>query len=162
MNYIPKEVLDDFFKWFDYKSNSIYCQVASSFRGISHIRTMRFYDITDDGLLFFSRMDSQKWKDWQENTSTAILFFNEDYGQIILNGNILVENNNSKIKEYWENFPKQIQQIYPQYHDLGVIYIIPYQWEVFKINKKDYLASSKIQYKFIKDDWQREVMVVCG
>lgn len=144
--------------WFGFPEQETHIQVATSSENRPHIRTMKLYEVTQDGsCIVLSHNKTQKWRDLQVSPHIALLFVNYDFGQLVVEGVArLLTKENCQIKRYWECMPKHIQQIYTpssgkEISDhFGVISVQPLSWEILEINKVDYNKS--IRRKFVPDN----------
>lgn len=168
MDFLPPLVLESLKKWFSYPEKEIHCQVTTTLKGQPHVRTMKLYEVTPDGLLvFLSRNDTQKWRDLVECPQIAVLFLNEEYGQMVVEGTVELKTNREVplVQKYWDLMPPMIQKIYlPQDvpsnrvtgyipDSFGVIFIRPISWDVLHICKEDYLTSKRKQFRIHRGSW---------
>lgn len=168
MNKYPLFVQERLKKWFSYPEREIHCQVATTFNDCPHVRTMKLYEITDEGfLVVLSRNDTQKWRDLEKNPRATVLLLNEECGQMIAEGAVELNHTKAQIRKYWERMPFMIQKIYfntesdkPTPGDIpgsfGVIFIQPSSWDVLEICKDDYLKSTRRLFRNEKGSWSEQ------
>lgn len=155
---IPLIIHEKLRNWFGFPQQETHVQVATSFENHPHVRTMKLYEITEDGsCIILSHNNTQKWRDLQVSPYIALLFVNYDFGQLTVEGVAqLKTKENSEIKPYWECMPEPIQRIYTSSPNkeipdsFGVISVQPLSWEMLEINTVDYNKS--IRKKFFRDN----------
>lgn len=154
---IPSVINEKLRSWFGFPEKETHVQIATCFENHPHIRTMKLYEITQDGsCIVLSHNKTVKCRDLQVSPYIAILFINYDFGQLIVEGFAQLKNKNNEIKRYWDCMPESIQKIYSPLPDreipesFGVISVQPVSWEMLEINKIDYIKS--IRRKFFREN----------
>lgn len=159
MNMPPPAVIrEKLVNWFGFPEQETHVQVATSSDNHPHVRTMKLYEMTQDGsCIVLSHTKTQKWHDLQVSPYIAILFVNYGFGQITVEGVAqLKTRKNSDIRRYWECMPEPVQRIYTSSpgeeipDSFGVISVQPLSWEMLEINKIDYNHS--IRRKFFPEN----------
>jgi len=163
-----QQVKNHLANWFDYPSEKVFCQVATTLDTSPHVRTMDLYHITDEGNLILStNTHSRKWSDLHTCPNIAICIIHLDHGQIIAEGTATLKtsaNDNDTTTFYWNNhldkywqdyYIRQSQNTPPNKtpESFGLIQITPIYWEIIEINKDDYLKSPRKQFHLQKDTW---------
>lgn len=166
MNDMPDLVYQSLATWFGFPQGELYAQVATSINDCPHLRTMMLYEITsENNLVFLSRTDTQKWQNLSRNSKVAVCFANPDKGQILVEGIVTLktmQNYPTEIKNYWNNLPPNVKEIYLYDKNLdaneipesfGAIFIKPYFWEVLKLCRPDYIKSVRKQFHLRDETW---------
>ena len=161
---LPSTIHEKLLNWFGFPEKETHVQVATSFENHPHVRTMKLYEIAEDGsCVILSHNKTLKWRDLQFSPYIAILFINYDFGQLTVEGVAqLKTKENSEIKRYWEGMPEPIQRIYTSYpkkeipDSFGVISVQPLSWEMLEINKVDYNTSIRRKYYRDNGSWKTQ------
>lgn len=157
--------------WFSFPAQKAYCQMSTISNGAPHIRTMELFDVTEEGyLILLSLTYSKKWEDLQGSPRVALCMLNSDCGQIVVEGKarlISITNDLNLTHYYWNSFlsdswrqfylsravntnPKSIPSSF------GIIQIIPDAWEIFEINKEDFLKSTRKRLQLDDAGWTKD------
>lgn len=155
---LPSVINEKLMNWFGFPEQETHVQVATSSENHPHLRTMKLYEITQDGsCIVLSHNKTLKWRDLQISPYIALLFVNYDFGQLTVEGVAqLKTRENNEIKRYWECMPEPVQKIYSSSpgkeipDSFGVISVQPLSWEMLEINKIDYNKS--IRRKFFREN----------
>lgn len=155
---LPSLINDKLTNWFGFPEKETHIQVATSSENHPHLRTMKLYEITQEGsCVVLTHNKTLKWHDLQVSPYVAMLFVNYDFGQITVEGEAELKTKDSnEIKCYWECMPEPIQRIYTPSpgkeipDSFGVISVRPTSWEMLEINKIDYNKSIRRKF-FLKN-----------
>lgn len=168
---MPIELIKHYLQnWFDFPNKKLFCQVATFGNNSPHVRTMDLYHITDEGnVILLTETSTRKWHDLKENPTAAICIVNQDFGQILANGQITLNDFttdsittkyywDSCLDDYWRNFylkrdSNNIAHTIPS--SFGVIILQPRFWEILVTNQNDFLKSSRKQYHKNGETWSQ-------
>lgn len=169
MNKLPEYIEKNITLWFGFPKQEVDCQVATIGNHSPHLRTMKLYDITDEGhLVLITGTNTQKWKDLLLTPKVALCLLDLNYGQIIIEGSVSLNtqgNAAQAIESYWEDLPEFWKEIYFSYDEnpdksrnkipdiFGVIFIQPQLCEILELEKENYLKSKRTQFQWSKGEW---------
>lgn len=166
---LPLPIKKCFDTWFSAPNPEINCQIATIMGETPHIRTMKLYELTQEGhLVFVTSTDTRKWGDLQKNPRVSVCIFNPTFGQLMMEGSTtLLTHKDSplEIKTYWQMLPAYWQNFYwaktppmiPPKTEIpdsfGVIIMKPESWESLEICHDDYLKSKREHFVWTGESW---------
>jgi general stress protein 26 len=164
---VPKKITDSLKSWFDFPNQDVHCQVCTCSNNNPFVRTMKFYDITDDGtVIVLSRTNSKKWQNLQTTNNIAICICHLGRGQIVMEGTAKLETHDTNkvlIDKYWQMMDLYAMKIYTPSlqvvtkeigENFGVIVVNPTRWEVFEPDMNEYLLSIRTEFRLENNQWK--------
>jgi general stress protein 26 len=169
---IPEDIAHNLLDWFGFPQESLYCQVATTSKMLPHLRTMRVYELTDEGsLVFLTSTTSIKWFDLQINPVLAICMLHGNTGQITAEGPVeLVQykNNPEMTRKFWQQMDGYWQKYYYKHSahtfgsdlpdSFGIIIFSPTKWGLLEICRENYDNSRRKEFNWIKNTWMSKLV----
>lgn len=174
MEFMPAAVKDCLTTWFHFPDQDLNCQVSTTSKHMPHIRTMHLADITaESNLIFLSHIETQKWYDLIHHPHVAICLHHENFGQILIEGDVKLKHHlhaSDELSKYWRSLPMMFKKIYLMpmanisdiEHEIpeafGVITVKPTMWEILRIDKRNFVDSSREQYLLLDNMWIMQIL----
>ena len=160
-------------QWFDFPANKTYCQVSTLADNKPRIRTMRLYQVTDEGnLILLTDTRTKKWKELSASPRLAICLLNSDRGQILVEGNASLNTYSTDkemtaycwtqfLDQYWRDYYLSLENSDAEIPScFGVIIVQPDSWEILELNKQDFLQGKRVQYQIKAGNWEIQEVAV--
>lgn len=157
--------------WFSFPQEKVYCQVATIGEGRPQIRTMGFYDLTQEGhLVLMTETSTRKWLALKNCPDIAVCVVHPDHGQIVFEGSVLLKTQKAS-QLYWDQYLEanwkafyaalsHSKSIENPPDSFGAIIVMPKTIDLLLIDPTDFLNSKRTLFELKNNHWQSKELLV--